>query len=93
MKKTEIIRGRVAACSEVEQYTKKNGEPGAKCVFHIVGTEGIERAITATGELTNWKGCEGLDVEVEYVNRVFEFSRKGKAWYGTDCYAVNIKSI
>ena len=93
MSKKETIRGRVAACSEVEQYTKKNGEPGVKCVLHIVGAEGIERAITATGELTNWIGCEGMEVEVEYVNRVFPFQRKGMDWYGNDVYAVNIKSI
>ena len=93
MKKTEIIRGKIAGCTRVEQYTKKNGEQSVKGALHGVSAEGPERAVVLTGELTNWKGCEGMDVEVEYINRVFPFSRKGKTWYGTDCYAVNIKSI
>ena len=93
MKKTETIRGRIAGCTRVEQYTKKNGEQSVKCVLHVVSAEGPERAVVLTGELTNWIGCVGLEVEVEYVNRVFPFQRKGMDWYGNDVYAVNIKTI
>ena len=92
-KTTETFRGHIAACSRVEQFRKKNGQDNVKCVLHIVGADGAERAITATGEHTNWVGCQGMEVEVEYVNRVFPFQHNGMDWYGNDLYAVNITSI
>ena len=81
----------MAACSNVELYTKRDGQPGVKCVFHIQNEEGQERAITATDNLTEWRAYVGTEVEVTYVHRVFPFQRKGMDWYGNDLYAVDIK--
>lgn len=92
-KSKEIFRGKLAACTRVEQFTRFNGEPGVKCVFHIVCADGRERAVTATNDLTNWAGCIGADVEVELVNRVFNCHHNGMDWLGNDMYALNIKSI
>ena len=95
MKKTEIIRGRIVGCTAVEHYTKRNGEKGQKCVLHVASDEGTERAVVLTDNHTHWRACVGMDVEVEveYIHRVFPFLRKGKDWIGNDLYATNIKAI
>ena len=105
----ESIRGQIVGCSELEQYTTKAGETRVKCTLHIVGNEvsnndatsredehagRAERAITCSGDLTNWLGCIGSQVEVRYIQRVFGFKKDGaKQWYGNDLYAISINSI
>ena len=93
MKKTEIIRGRIVGCTAVEHYTKRNGEKGQKCFYHIVTDDGRELAVTATGELVNYVGMLDVQVEMEYVCRVFPFERNGMTRYGNDVYAKSIRCL
>ena len=90
---TEFLRGSIRFNTEVEQFTKKTGEVSVKCMFHIVDDNGTERAIVATGDNTNYAGCQGMRVEVGYVNRVFHFVRNGKDWIGNDLYMTSIKRV
>lgn len=104
----ETIKGEIVGCSELEQFTKKNGEWSAKCVLHIVGIDvdndavthrgdnhpgHAEKAIVCAGDNTNWLGCIGTKVEVKYIHRVFEFINHGRKWFGNDLYAISIKGI
>lgn len=90
--KNEIICGKIAACTKVESFVKRDGKASRKCVLCIESPEGSKRAITVTGDLVNWAGCLGMRVEVAYVHRVFPFARNGSTWYGNDLYAVSISS-
>lgn len=89
----QTISGRIIGCTPVEQYTKRNGELSVKCVYHLRSDDGKELAVSVHGDLTNYAGNLGMNVEVEYVNRVFEFERNGKNWYGNDVYATDIKMV
>lgn len=107
--KIETLRGRIVGCSTLEQYNTESGDVNVKCALHIISSEvnndeatsrkdeyagHAERAIVCTGDLTNWLGCIGSQVEVKYIHRVFEITRRdGKKWLGNDLYAVNIKNI
>ena len=93
MSKIETIRGRVAAFSQVEQFTKRNGQMNVKCVYHIIADDGRELAVTATGDLTLYVGEQDARVEVEYICRVFPFERGGRTLYGNDVYAKSIRRI
>ena len=91
--KKETICGTIAACSKVVPFVKKNGTKGVKCVLYIKGLDGQERAVTVTGELTNWSGCIDMLVEVEYIHRVFPLINRGYDWYGNELNALNIKAM
>lgn len=91
----QTIIGKITGSTKVQQFDKKNGRPNVKCILHIVALDGqphpLEVAVTACGLLTWYAEAIGHVVEVEYINRVFEFTKDGKKCYGNDIYATSIK--
>ena len=93
------IQGIIAGASSVERFTKKDGTESKSAILHIQELNDdphpIEIAVKVTGNKTEYAGCVGMEVEVEYVLRVFAFTDKktGGKTYGNDVYAYNIEIV
>ena len=93
------IKGIIAGASSVERFTKKDGTESKSAMLYIQELSNDahpnEVAVKVTGDKTNYAGCMGMEVEVEYVVRVFEFRDKktGGKTYGNDVYAHAIEII
>ena len=89
---TWIIRGTIAGSVQPVDYVKHNGKKSRKSVLHIVAEDGKEVAVTVTGDLLNWVGCDGMRVEVEYQQRVANNHYRSLPWMCNDIYAVRISA-
>lgn len=93
------IIGNIANATAVERFTKKDGTESKSAILHIqvIGNDRYpeEIAVKVTGDNTYYAGCTGMEVEVEYVVRVFAFADKktGGKTFGNDVYARTIKII
>ena len=91
------IIGVISDASEVESFSKKDGSTGNKCILKITAISNDqypqEVAVSATGDNTNYGRCIGMPVEVEYINRVFEFTKDGRRRFGNDIYLHSIKAF
>ena len=50
-------------------------------------------AVTVCGLLTWYAQAIGHVVEVEYINSVFQFEKRGFKCYGNDIYATSIREV
>lgn len=93
----QVIKGIIKDATAVKQFNKLDGKHNVKCILYIVATEEMshpqEVAVTACGLLTWYAQAIGHIVEVEYINRVFQFDKNGEKCYGNDIYATNIKEV
>lgn len=92
----QLIKGVIKDATQVQQFTKRNGEVNVKCILHIVAIDDEpypqEVAVTVCGSLTLYATVVGSTVTVEYIVRVFPFEKNGVVVYGNDIYATDIKS-
>lgn len=92
----QVINGVIKAATQVQQFSKRNGETNVKCVLHIVALHDEpypqEVAVTVCGGLTLYAAAVGSPVMVEYIVRVFPFEKNGTTMYGNDIYATDIKA-
>jgi len=91
----QLINGVIKAASKVQQFNKRSGETGVKCVLHIVALHDEaypqELAVTVCGDLTCYSAVVGSTVTVEYIVRVFSFEKNGITLFGNDIYATRIE--
>lgn len=90
----QSITGIIAAASAIEQIQKKDGTSTQKAVLHIQEVCNHqypqEIAVTVTGDMAQFAGMVGCTVTVEYVVRVFAFTKNGNPALGNDVYARKI---
>lgn len=93
----QVIKGIIKDATLVEQFNKLDGKNNVKCILYIVADDGNpypqEVAVTVCGLLTWYAQAIGHVVEVEYINRVFQFEKRGFKCYGNDIYATSIKEV
>lgn len=91
------IIGVISDATAVENFSKKDGSRGCKCILKITAISDDaypqEVAVSVTGDNTNYSRCLGMSVEVEYINRVFEFTKEGSRRFGNDVYLHSIKAF
>ena len=89
------ISGVIAAATAIRQFQKKDGTLSDQATLHIQQVTGDvypqEIAVKVTGELAQFARMVGYNVEVDYVVRVFNFTKMGEQMIGNDVYARNIK--
>lgn len=89
------ISGVIAAATAIRQFQKKDGTFSDQATLHIQQvTNDVypqEVAVKVTGELAQFARMVGYNVEVDYVVRVFNFTKMGEQMIGNDIYARNIK--
>lgn len=89
------ISGVIAAATAIKQFQKKDGTLSDQATLHIQQvTNDVypqEVAVKVTGELAQFARMVGYNVEVDYVVRVFYFTKQGEQMIGNDIYARNIK--
>lgn len=89
------ISGVIAAATAIRQFQKKDGTFSDQATLHIQQVTGDvypqEIAVKVTGELAQFARMVGYNVEVDYVVRVFNFTKMGEQMIGNDVYARNIK--
>lgn len=89
------ISGVIAAATAIKQFQKKDGTLSDQATLHIQQvTNDVypqEVAVKVTGELAQFARMVGYNVEVDYVVRVFNFSKQGEQMIGNDIYARSIK--
>lgn len=89
------ISGVIAAATAIRQFQKKDGTFSDQATLHIQQVTGDvypqEIAVKVTGELAQFARMVGYNVEVDYVVRVFNFTKMGEQMIGNDIYARNIK--
>jgi hypothetical protein len=93
----QVIIGIIKDATEVKQFRKLDGKTNVKCILHIVAVDEFpypqELAVTVCGLLTWYAKAINHVVEVEYINRVFQFDKNGMKCFGNDVYATNIKEV
>lgn len=95
----KILTGIIVNSTNVERFVKKNGEEGRKATIHVrrVSNEPHpeEVAVKLTNEQTQYALLPvGTFVEVEYFNRVFQFTDKqGRGCLGNDPCVSGIRLV
>lgn len=91
----ENIKGSIVAATQIERFTKKDGTVGESAMLHIqeISNDAYPRelAVKVTGELAQYARCLNMEVEVDYVVRVFQFKKGGNDCIGNDIYARSIR--
>lgn len=93
----QVIKGIIKDATVVKQFNKLDGKTNVKCVLHIVALDEEphpqEVAVTVCGLLTWYAQAINHVVEVEYINRVFQFEKNGVKCFGNDVYATSIREV
>ena len=91
----ERIKGTIVSATAIEQFTRKDGSVSESATLHIqqVSNEPYpqEVALKVTGDLAQYAKCINMEVEAEYIVRVFTFMKGGKRCLGNDIYARSIR--
>lgn len=91
----ERIKGTIVSATAIEQFTRKDGSVSESATLHIqqVSNEPYpqEVALKVTGDLAQYAKCINMEVEAEYIVRVFTFMKGGKRCLGNDVYARGIR--
>lgn len=91
------ITGIIASATPIEQIKRKDGTHTIKAVLHIqectTDPHPQEVAVSVTGPWAQYAGMVGQMVEVEYVVRVFSFTKGNKPGIGNDIYACHIRPL
>lgn len=89
------ISGVIAAATAIKQFQKKDGTLSDQATLHIQQVANDvypqEVAVKVTGELAQFARMVGYNVEVDYVVRVFNFTKQDEQMIGNDIYARAIK--
>ncbi|MGM9758872.1 MAG: hypothetical protein ACI30I_01990 [Parabacteroides sp.] len=91
------IKGIIAAASAIKRFTKTDGTVSEQAMLHIrqmsEDAHPPEVAVKVTGSNAQYARMIGYHVEVEYVIRVFHFTKEGEDRLGNDIYASRIRVV